>query len=129
MKADNIQELSPLVLKVNNINLRLLYHARKQMKRTVYDTSYVKTITTGTEENMEKVKALSEHYVIRNAKRASKLIEDMKKKTEKEKVDLLEFYVNNYSLSVNRAQVTKNFNTKSQNGAHFTQTCKLRHKN
>ena len=58
MKADNIQELSPLVLKVNYINLRLLYHARKQMKRTVYDTSYVKTITTGTEENMEKVKAL-----------------------------------------------------------------------
>lgn len=87
MKADNIQELSPLVLKVNYINLRLLYHARKQMKRTVYDTSYVKTITTGTEENMEKVKSLSEHYVIRNAKRASKLIEDMKKKTEKEKVD------------------------------------------
>lgn len=48
------------------------------MKRTVYDTSYVKTITAGTKENMQNVKALSEHYVIRNAKRANKLIENMR---------------------------------------------------
>lgn len=57
------------------------------MKKPVYDTVYVKTITADTKENMEKVKALSEHYVIKNAKRANKLIEEMKKKTEKEKVD------------------------------------------
>ena len=32
---------------------------------------------------MEKVKALSDNYVIKNAKKANKLIEEMKKKVEK----------------------------------------------
>lgn len=56
-------------------------------KAKTYDTVYVRTITDDTKINMEKVKALSENYVIKNAKKANKLIEDMKNKTEKEKVD------------------------------------------
>ncbi len=54
-------------------------------KPITYDTVYVRTITDNTKANMEKVQALSENYVIKNAKRANKLIEDMKNKLEKNK--------------------------------------------
>lgn len=61
-------------------------------KKIVYDTVYVKTITDDTKLNMEKVKALSDNYVIKNAKKTNKLIEEMKNKTDKEKVEKKKIY-------------------------------------
>lgn len=87
-------------------------------KKIVYDTVYVKTITDDTKSNMEKVKALSDNYVIKNAKKANKLIEEMKNKTDKEKVekkkihyfvkqlkDIIKFY--EYVTDAKRVESTK----------------------
>lgn len=82
-------------------------------KKIVYDTVYVKTITDDTKSNMEKVKALSDNYVIKNAKKANKLIEEMKKKVEKKKIhyfvkqlkDIIKFY--EYVTDAKRVESTK----------------------
>lgn len=87
-------------------------------KHVIYDTVYVKTITNDTKENLDGVKALSDNFVIKNAKKANKMIEDMKNKAEREKIDnkklahfikqlreVIKFY--EYVSSKNRVETTR----------------------